>query len=316
MDAPRPLPSDDPRIYVSTRQLNGLATLARKLTLLPRFNPNSALNGRHASRLRGCGLNFEELRNYLPGDDIRALDWKVTARTGTPYVRVYSEERERPVWIIVDQRIAMFFGTMEYMKSVVAAEAAAILAHCVIQQGDRPGGLVFNDQNLSEHRPLRRQKALFQFLSAISAANGRLSANMPDDSPDMLNAVLKSVQRMAQSGGTVIILSDFDGLDTASEHILGQLVRKNDLILCNVSDPAAKEIPAGAAIAVSDGRLQAELDFRSAAIRRKVQNATENRQSKLQSWCDRHGTSLLQLNTKQPAADQLLAAFGQTMRVV
>ena len=86
------------------------------------------LHGRHASRLRGRGHNFEELRGYVSGDDIRNVDWKATARSGEPHIRVYIEERDRPVLLLIDQRHNMFFGTRRAMKSVVAAEAAALAA--------------------------------------------------------------------------------------------------------------------------------------------------------------------------------------------
>ena len=95
----------DPRIHVDLNQLLRLAGPARRLSLLPRQPASSVLNGRHASKLRGRGLNFEELRHYLPGDDTRTIDWKVTARTGEPYVRVYTEERDRPALLVVDQRM-------------------------------------------------------------------------------------------------------------------------------------------------------------------------------------------------------------------
>ena len=89
---------------------------------------HSILAGRHASRLRGRGLNFEEIRRYLPGDDTRNMDWKVTARMRKPHVRVYTEERDRPCLLVVDQRQSMFFGTRRCMKSVAAAEVAALAA--------------------------------------------------------------------------------------------------------------------------------------------------------------------------------------------
>ncbi len=111
------------------------------------------LNGRHASRLRGRGLNFEELRGYLPGDDVRAIDWKVTARTGEPHVRVMTEERDRPALIVVDQRMSMFFGSQLNMKAVTAAEAAALAAFRILDQGDRVGGIVFGDDGSGRDPP-------------------------------------------------------------------------------------------------------------------------------------------------------------------
>ena len=152
--------SSDSRVRVDLAHLRRLEGPAKALSLLPRQPAHSVLNGRHASRLRGRGLNFEELRDYLPGDDVRAIDWKVTARTGEPHVRVYTEERDRPALILVDQRMSMFFGSKHNMKSVTAAEAAALAAFSILDQGDRIGGIVFGDEMVAELRPLRsRQRA-------------------------------------------------------------------------------------------------------------------------------------------------------------
>ena len=118
--------------------------------MLPRQPIHSILAGRHASRLRGRGLNFEELRSYLPGDDIRNMDWKVTARMRKPHVRVFTEERDRPTLLVVDQRLSMFFGSARAMKSVAAAEATALAAWRVLEAGDRVGAIVFDDHDLIE----------------------------------------------------------------------------------------------------------------------------------------------------------------------
>ena len=111
---------------------------------------------------------------------MRSIDWKVTARTGEPHVRVYTEERDRPALIVVDQRMSMFFGSRRNMKSVTAAEAAALAAFRILDQSDRVGGIVFGDEVIAEIRPQRSRRAVNTFLSAIAAANARLAAT-PDD---------------------------------------------------------------------------------------------------------------------------------------
>jgi len=116
--------SDNPGedIYTSLRALMRLRYSARGFSYLPRQPVRSLLSGRKRSRLRGRGLDFDELRHYRPGDDIRTMDWRVTNRTGKPHVRVYTEERDRPVVVMVDQRLSMFFGSRQKMKSVIAGE--------------------------------------------------------------------------------------------------------------------------------------------------------------------------------------------------
>src|SRR5438128_476870 len=136
--------TSDRGVYTSVAELASMEASARDFSFLRRQPVHSLLSGRHGSRVRGRGLAFEELRQYLPGDDIRTMDWRVTARTGEPYIRVYTEEKDRPAIFAVDQRINMFFGSVRSTKSVAAAEVAALSAWRVFGQGDRVGGFVFN----------------------------------------------------------------------------------------------------------------------------------------------------------------------------
>ncbi|MGI9367655.1 MAG: DUF58 domain-containing protein, partial [Ruegeria sp.] len=300
----------DPRIHVDAEHLRRLGKRSRALSLLPRQPARSILNGRHASRLRGRGLNFEELRDYLPGDDIRTIDWKVTARTGQPHVRVYTEERDRPALLLVDQRVSMFFGTQVYMKSVVAAEAAAIAAYRVLVQGDRIGGIVFSDNTLAEHRPQRRPVALSRFLSSIGIANTNLHAGLPGNGSVTLNEILDQAVRIANTNALVCMFSDFDGMNGSSETLFRRLAQSNDLILFNVSDPSSRLLPRDLKLAVSDGAEQIELDSSAPGLSDRVKSAMENRLSQLVLWSNRYGFPVVPLTTEKPALDQLLYLFG------
>lgn len=303
-------PGHDPRIHVDLHQLVALRRRASRLTFLPRQPANSVLNGRHASKLRGRGLNFEELRAYLPGDDIRTLDWKVTARTGTPHIRVYTEERDRPTLLLVDQRISMFFGSQVYMKSVIAAEAAAIAAHLVLAQGDRVGGLVFSDAAVAEHRPVRSPVALRRMLASIADANRRLSARGQDARPDLFNRILRSAARIAKTNYLVLIFSDFDGVDAASEPLIRRLAKHNDLLLFNIADPMAAQIPANARLAISDGALQAEIDTSSAETHKQIKAFAQDRLTLIRGWAQKYQLPFLPLSTQSPALDQISHLLG------
>jgi len=301
---------DDPRIHVDADHLLRLGPKSRALSLLPRQPARSILNGRHASRLRGRGLNFEELRNYLPGDDIRSIDWKVTARTGEPHVRVYTEERDRPALLLVDQRVSMFFGTRVYMKSVIAAEAAAIAAHCVLGQGDRVGGIVFGDTDLAEHRPQRRPAALTRFLTSVGALNCALHAAILPEQTVTLNAVLKQAACIAHTNALICVFSDFDGLDEASESLLRRLAGSNDLILFNISDPSAQSLAPNLKLTVSDGDQQIEIDSSDPKLSDRISAAMEDRLAQLQIWSRRYGFPVVPLTTEQATLDQMLRLYG------
>jgi uncharacterized protein (DUF58 family) len=302
--------SEDPRIHASLAHLRSLEGPARGLSFLPRQPAQSVLNGRHASRLRGRGLNFEELRDYLPGDDVRAIDWKVTARTGAPHVRVMTEERDRPALLVVDQRMSMFFGTRRNMKSVTAAEAAAMTAFRILDQGDRVGGIVFGDEVLAEIRPQRSRAALNRFLTALADAGALLHAEAPNVTPIGLTQVLRSVARIARRNHLIVVLSDFDGIDAETERVVAALARHNDLILVPVTDPSAGELPPGLRLIVTDGALQAEIDTGSAGARQGLAEMSRGRIREVLDWQRRFGVAILPLSAGEETLPQMRRLLG------
>ena len=305
-----PRATSDSRIHVDVAHLRGLAGQARALSFLPRQPARSVLNGRRASRMRGRGLNFEELRGYLPGDDVRSIDWKVTARTGEPHVRVYTEERDRPALIVVDQRMSMFFGSRLNMKSVTAAEAAVLAAFRILDQGDRVGGIVFGDELIAEIRPRRSRRAVDLLLSVIAEANALLHAEAPVIDPMPLDRPLDAVARIARRDHLVLVISDFDGIDARTKTLLGGLSRHNDLVLCLVTDPMAHEIPNDLRLVVSDGALQAEIDTGAGHIRRALTEMSSGRLAEVLAWGRELGVPVLPLSAGEETVPQIRRLMG------
>ncbi|MGX9349710.1 DUF58 domain-containing protein [Shimia sp. W99] len=303
-------PQEDPRIHVSLAGLRALEPRARALSFTSKQPARSALNGRHASRIRGRGLDFLELRDYLPSDDVRAIDWKVTARTGKPHVRVFTEERDRPTLIVVDQRMSMFYGSVHNMKSVTAAEAAAITAFRVLSQGDRVGGIVFGDDHLSEIRPRRDTATLDRFLIALTRANSMLHAEAPSRAPMAMNDVLRSVQKIAPRNHLVIVLSDFDQIDDDTRLLMSGLSLHNDLVLGLVTDPSASVLPKGARLTASDGVLQAELDLGDDHVRQNLIEYSQGRLAEILDWQMKMRLSVLPLTSAEDTLPQLQRLLG------
>ncbi len=304
-------PDLDARVSVSLAHLRTLEGRARSLTFLPRQPARSVLNGRHASRLRGRGLNFEDLRDYLPGDDIRAIDWKVTARTGRPHVRVMTEERDRPALIVVDQRMSMFFGTRLNMKSVTAAEAAALAAFRILDQGDRVGGIVFGDDHIAEIRPQRNRRSLDRFLMALADANAMLRADAPPVEPMSLTRVLRAVARIAPRNHLILVLSDFDVVEDETERLVSGLSRRNDLVVGLVTDPFGDTaLPEGLKLVISDGALQAEIDAGDHARRRRLEDMARGRIAAILDWRRRYGVPVLPLSAAEETLPQLRRLMG------
>ena len=301
---------NDARVSVSLSQLRRLEGHAKSLNFLPRQPARSILNGRHASRLRGRGLNFEELRNYLPGDDVRSIDWKVTARTGEPHVRVYTEERDRPALIVVDQRMSMYFGSQLNMKSVTAAEAAVVAAFRILDQGDRVGGIVFGDEVITEIRPQRSRRTLDAFISAVANANSLLKADAPVTKAMSLNHPLEAVLKIAHQNHLVIVISDFDGIDQHTEKLVRGIAHHNDLILAAVTDPLAHDVKGNLKLVVSDGQLQAELDTSTDKVQHSLHEFVTGRLAEVLDWEKKFGIPILPLSAGEETVPQIKRLLG------
>lgn len=298
-------------VYVRLDELARLQHKASGFSFLPKQPIHSVLSGRHTSKLRGRGLNFEELRNYLPGDDTRNIDWKVTARTGTPYVRVYTEEKDRTVWLLIDQRVGMFFGSKGRMKSVVAAEVAAISAWRVLSVGDRVGALVFNDSDISVIPPHRSRERVMQILKQVVDKNHALSAD-PGLKPDYskLNQVLKQVSLLAKHDCLICLITDGDGLNPESRRYITRLAEHNDVLTAFIYDPLEKDMPSAGRLRFADGEGQLEADTSNRKLRSAFKNEFEERLEWMQSASRRFSIPLLPLNTCSPVSEQIRDLLG------
>lgn len=301
----------DTRVYTNLHHLLSLQHKATGFSFLPRQPLHSLLAGRHTSKMRGRGLNFEELRVYQPGDDIRTIDWKVTARTGKAHTRVFTEERERSVLLVVDQRIDMFFGTKNKMKSVTAAEASALAAWRVLAQGDRIGALVFNDHEIAQVRPQRSRRNVMQILQEVTNKNQALKAeHKQQPNPAMLNKVLREAARLAGHDFLVVVISDFEGVDEESQELMLRLSQHNDVIGVVVYDPSATNFPAREALVITDGELQVELQLDNQKIRRSVTDSVQGRISELLAWQQELKIPMLPITTADEVADQVRNLLG------
>lgn len=301
----------DAGVYVELNDLVRLQHKASGFSFLPRQPVHSILSGRHASRLRGRGLNFEELRNYLPGDDTRNIDWKVTARTRTPYVRIYTEEKDRTVWLLIDQRIGMFFGSQQRMKSVVAAEVAAISAWRVLSVGDRVGALVFDDSEVSVVPPHRSRERVMQILKQVVKKNRALSVD-PELKPNVgkLNEALKQVSHLARHDCLVCLITDGDGVNPETRRHITRLSEHNDVLTALVYDPLEKDMPSAGRLRFANDAGQLEVDTSNRKLRMSFQNEFDKKLERIQSASRRFSIPVLLLDTHTPVPDQMREAFG------
>ena len=245
-------------IHLTAEELISLRPRCHALRLPMRQAAASALAGAYRSRFRGRGVDFLESRNYQPGDDIRNMDWRVTARTGRPHTKVFQEERERPVLIVLDASPSLYFGTRRRLKSVVAGQMAAAVAWSAVRRGDRIGGFLFAPGRHRELRPaggrrgaMRMIQGLVEWLEPHSDGNGET---------EPLSVALERVRHAVRPGSLVVVISDFFSMDDDCNRHLSRLRQHNDVIGCQVLDSAEYRLPAGR-FPISDGEDAAVLDM-------------------------------------------------------
>lgn len=224
----------------SLDELLRLRTAATALQRQVRKQSAAPISGGSVSRRLGRGLDFAEVREYQPGDDVRMIDWKVTARSGRAHTKLFVEERERPVLLVVDFRAAMRFGTRGMYKSVLAARLAALLGWCAVAGHDRVGGFVFTDDWHEEVRPQNGRRGLMSLFRAIHQSQQRI----PQSGGNQLQRTLQRLRQGVHAGSTVVMLSDFNGLDDESRLEMGRLVQTLDMLAVQICDPLDIELPA------------------------------------------------------------------------
>jgi uncharacterized protein (DUF58 family) len=302
--------AEAPGVYADLDELIRIQFKARDFSFKPQQPVTSILSGRYASRLRGRGLNFEELRRYHPGDDIRTMDWKVTARTRTPHVRVYTEEKDRVVLLLVDQRQNMFFGSRDRLKSVTAAELAALAAWRALGVGDRIGAIIFNDTEMTEIRARRSRETVMQILGEVVRQNHVLTADSTVlANPGQLNNALGKARVLAPHDVLVVIITDGMGTDSETERFTAGLVEHNDVLMLLVHDPVRLD-PTGPRLTVSDGSLQMDLDLSDPKVSGAIADDYRNEQEEMTHFLRRLSAPLLMISNQGDVVQQVRRLLG------
>lgn len=299
-------------IFVSLNDLLKMEHLSKGFSFLAsKQKVRSILGGKHASKLRGRGLDFEEVRNYVPGDDIRNIDWKVTARTQKTHSRVYSEEKEKPTLIVVDQSKSMFFGSQKRTKSVVAAELAALTAFKVLKEGDRVGGIVFADNGIDIIYPKRDRKNILRFLEKIVMRNRELIDSKPIQFEKALSETLAKVKNIVTHDFLVVVISDFQRYRPELVKFISRISRHNDVILAKVYDPMEQLIPKKKLIA-GDTEKQLLIDGASNKLRREFKAKFDDEFDQFKVQMKKHRIPVLSIDTIHETDVQLKELFKRT----
>ncbi len=272
-------------VEVHLPELIGLYGLTGRLSMKS-LTIRSILNGNYLSRVKGRGMEFDEVRLYAPGDDIRCLDWRVTARTGKVHTKLYREERERPIFLVTDFRSAMFFATRGVFKSVLAAKLAALIAWSANHHADRIGGQIFTDRNTLEFEPRRGRPAILHLLkqladlsSSLRRIRGLESPGVPSD--ESLGSALERLNRHVRPGNLVFLLSDFRGLNPQTELLLLRLTRHCDVIPVLIYDPLECHLPGRGSYRITDGAKRITLNLSDAQVHAEYEDKFLQRKQRL-----------------------------------
>jgi uncharacterized protein (DUF58 family) len=248
-----------PVTHIALPQLIRLQADARALKLPAAKQVRSRQAGLQRSPRRGRGMAFAEVRQYQPGDDIRSIDWRVTARRQSPHTKLYEEERERPVLLLCDLGPSLFFASTGAYKQVRCAQLAGILAWLGLWSGDQVGGIVFDGHTLTVQRPARRKKSVLRFLDTLASLQrigSQQAAERPSYAPAAnLDTALVEARRVAHTGSRIFVISDFMHISNDTSRLLGSLAGHNSVSALRVMDPLEEKLPESGrfAIAGEDG---------------------------------------------------------------
>ena len=285
------------------------------LNLSPRKTVQAKLAGAYLAKTKGRGMEFDEARHYQAGDDIRAIDWRVTARTGKTHTKLYREEKERPVFVLTDLSSSMQFGTQFLFKSVQAAHLSALIAWAARKRGDRIGGLVFNQHQHIECKPYTRQKAVLSLLnSMLKVQQG--TATFTQEPVTLGNACAR-LRRLAHPGSLIFILSDFSQLDEQAKQHISQLSRHCEVIAYAISDPFEHRLPKvnmSQRVTLSDGHNRQQIVLGEKDTEMQYNNQHQAHFDKITDTLKQCKAQVIQIDAGQPLELQLDRFTGSKNR--
>lgn len=258
----------------------------------------SQLSGQHQSRQKGRGMDFSEVRQYQPGDDIRSIDWRVTARTGKPHTKLFSEEREQPVILYIDLNSSLLFGSQLMLKSVQLAHLASLICWLTVAQKDRIGAIIDTGEQRFEFRPSSRNSSPLRIMQQLVKLHKQQlvklhkqqridkTSNAPHQTPTSMSSGLKTLHQLCPKGSDIILLSDFMRYQESDRPLLTQLRKHNRLRLVHIFDPLEKgQTHFRGSEKVSDGDKALWLDFSSKNTRHNIELAFQMEQARLNDLC-------------------------------
>jgi len=297
--------NDNEGVYVTLSELLKFGYMPKNFNIRPSGAVLSKLSGRHLSGVRGRGMDFSEMKQYVQGDDTRNIDWKATRRTGKPYIRVYNEERDRNVWLVVSQMNSMFFGSKTRMKSVSAAHTAALMAFKALEMGDRVGAVVYNNSDVKFFKAISSKKNVVQIMTEIERQNHLLHAENVDNHKGNLSKSLKILSSLSKHDDLVVLIGDGRALDENTAKHITRINMHNDVIGVLVYDPMEEEIVSSKSLFFTDGVETVDVDSSDKHFVQQYRELLSGRKENFQKLSRKNALPVLSISTAYNVLDQL-----------
>jgi uncharacterized protein (DUF58 family) len=306
-------------IALSIEELIPYQTKTSLIDLAATKNLHNKLSGNYLSRMKGRGMEFDEVRHYQMGDDIRAIDWRVTARTGKTHTKLFREEVERPVLIATDLTPSMKFGSQLLFKSVQAAHIASLVAWHVKSRGDRIGGIVFNQTSHCELKPRSRKEGVLHYLHALCEIH-KSDKTLADDQASENKNNLKTInnnafedncarlRQLARPGSLVYLITDGQQLSKDALRHLSEISRHCELVVCLVSDPLEHQLPQSQSklnVALTDGEQVLKLTLGDKSTIDEYQQRALNLFNQREQELNKAGARVIEFCAGQSIENQL-----------
>ncbi|MBK1885562.1 DUF58 domain-containing protein [Marinobacter sp. DY40_1A1] len=305
--------ASDATTRINLQALIRLQADARALKL-PSARPARARQaGLQRSAQRGRGMAFAEVRLYQPGDDIRSIDWRVTARRQAPHTKLYEEERERPVLLICDLGPTLFFASTGAFKQVRCAQLAAILAWLALMAGDQVGGIVFNGSTLNVQRPARRKKSVLRLLDTLASQQHTSIESAASETT--LDTALAEARRVAHTGSRIFVISDFLGISDNTPSLLAALARHNSVSALRVVDPLELELPQSGRFAVAGTEGPVWFDASNSSFQQAWHEKIAHHEARLEECFRLSGVWASNVSTHESPAVSLKSILGPGGRI-
>ena len=295
---------------VSAERLVEGRHVAQSININAQSKALALLAGRRKIRQRGRGVDFEEVRLYAPGDDVRSIDWRVTARSGDPHTKLFQEDREQPIVLLVDLRSPMWFGSKNCFKTVLASHIASVLAWAGLDAGERVGGIAITNSGLFEIKPQRSKRSVLRLLRLMESAPAP-SSSLGSETGDSWSVALSQLKSLSRPGARLMLISDFSDLlsDTSVEKTLRDIVSHRQVVCFKITDPLDAELPPSGKYALTDGNKQIKMDTSMQRLRSAYKDDFEKSQAEVIDYLRRYQVPLVPVDTSENPNELLQRVF-------